>query len=109
VTLLDDVLHRLPETGEVNIVATRTVMPGKQEEFEAILKEILTGTLAYDQGCLRYEWYRSDAPHTYILLERWADRAAVLSHLQAPHMVATRSRIASLAAGDLTFASLSKL
>jgi len=109
VTLLDDVLGRLPDTGEVNIIATCTVLPGKQEEFEAVLEEIVTGTLANDQGCLRYEWYRSDAPCTYILLERWADRAAVLSHLQAPHMVATRSRIASIAAGDLTFASLSKL
>ena len=60
--LLDDVLHRLPDTGEVNIIATRTVTPGKQEEFEAILKEMVAGTLANDRGCLRYEWYRSVLP-----------------------------------------------
>ena len=108
-TILDDILHRIPETGEVNLITTLKVVPGKQEEFEAILQEMETGTFANDKGCLQYEWYRSDAPHTYILLERWADRAAVLSHLQASHMVATRSRIASIAAGDLTFASLSKL
>ena len=108
-TLLDDVARRLPETGEVNIIATRTVVPGNQEAFESILKEMVAGTLANDKGCLRYEWYRSDAPNTYILLESWADRAAVLSHLQAPHMVSTRSRIASMAAGDLTFVSLARL
>jgi quinol monooxygenase YgiN len=76
VTLLDNVLHRIPETGEVNVIATRKVVPGKQEKFEAILKEMETGTLANDKGCLRYVWYRSDAPHTYSLLERWADQAA---------------------------------
>jgi quinol monooxygenase YgiN len=107
-TLLDDILHRIPETGQVNVIATRKVVPGKQKEFEEILKEMETGTLANDKGCLRYEWYRSDAPHTYILLEHWADRAAVLSHQQAPHMVAIRSRVASIAADDLTFVSLSK-
>jgi quinol monooxygenase YgiN len=108
-TLLDDILHRIPETGEVNIVATRKVVPGKQEEFEELLKEMETGTLANDKGCLRYEWYRSDAPHTYILVERWADRAAVLSHQRASHMAAIKSRFASIAAGDVTFVSLSKL
>ena len=108
-TLLDDVANRLSETGELNIIATRTVLPGHQKEFEAILKEMVAGTLANDKGCLRYEWYRSDAPNTYILFESWTDRAAVLSHLQAPHMVKTRSQIASMAAADLTFVSLSKL
>jgi quinol monooxygenase YgiN len=85
------------------------VKPDNQEEFESILKEMVAGTLANDKGCLRYEWYRSDAPDTYVLLESWTDRAAVISHLQAPHMVSTRSRIASMAAADITFASLSKL
>jgi quinol monooxygenase YgiN len=108
-TLLDDVLLRLPAMGEVNIILTCKIVPGKQEEAEEILKEMEAGTLANDKGCLRYEWNRSDAPHTYILLERWADRAAVLSHLQAPHMVAISSRMASIAVGDLTFACLSKL
>ena len=66
--------------------------PTEQKEFEEILKEMETGTLANDKGCLRYEWYRSDAPHTYILLERWADRAAVLSHLLSFFSV-TRARV----------------
>jgi quinol monooxygenase YgiN len=108
-TLLDDILHRIPETGEVNIVATRKGVPGKQEEFEELLKEMESGTLANDQGCLRHEWYRSDAPHTYILVERWADRAAVLTHQRASHMVAIKSRMAAMVVGDLTFANLSRM
>jgi hypothetical protein len=39
VTLLDDVLGRLPDTGEVNIIATRTVLPGKQENSKRYLKK----------------------------------------------------------------------
>jgi quinol monooxygenase YgiN len=66
-TLLDDVLYRIPEMGEVDIIATRNVVPGRQEEFEEILREMETGTLANDKGCLRYEWYRTDAPpHLYL-------------------------------------------
>lgn len=108
-TLLDDRLALYSRDRRSKVIETRKVVPGKQEEFEAILKEMETSTLGNDKGCLRYEWYRSDASHTYILLERWADRAAVLSLLQAPQMVAIRSRIESIAADDLTFASLSKL
>jgi quinol monooxygenase YgiN len=104
-----DVATRLPDTGELNIVVTRRIHPGKEAEVEILLKEAEAATIAHDKGCLRYEWYRVETPHTYILLERWTDRAAVEAHLQAPHMVSIRRMIAPLVPGDFTFVSLTRI
>jgi quinol monooxygenase YgiN len=95
--------------GEVNIVVTQRVLPGKESECEALLREAEAATVANDKGCLRYEWYRSETPQAYILLERWTDRAAVQAHLAAPHMLAIREKIQSLVPETFTFVRLAKL
>jgi quinol monooxygenase YgiN len=64
----------------INVVVTQRVNAGMEEAWEAIAREITANTLSQDQGCLRYEWYRADAPQTYILIERWTDQAAVQAH-----------------------------
>jgi hypothetical protein len=40
-------------TGELNFVVTRRVQAGKEEEVEAILRDLQAATLANDDGCLR--------------------------------------------------------
>jgi quinol monooxygenase YgiN len=37
-------------------------------------------TLAHDKGRERHEWYRSEEPHTYVLIERWTDRESAQAH-----------------------------
>ena len=98
-----------PGQREVNIVVTQRVLLRKEDEFEALLRETETMTIAADRGRLRYEWYRSEAPQTYVLLERWIDRAAVQAHLAAPHMVATRDKIQGLVPEAFMVVRLSKL
>ncbi len=71
----------------LDIVVTQRVHPGKEREFEELARQLEANTVAKDKGCLRYEWYRSETPHTYILIERWTDRAAVQAHLKAEHVV----------------------
>lgn len=95
--------------GEVNIVVTQRVLPGKEGEYEGLLREMEAATVANDEGCLRYEWYRSETPHTYILLERWTSRAAVQAHLAAPHMAAIREKVQHLVPEKFTFVRLTKL
>jgi quinol monooxygenase YgiN len=73
--------------GEFDALATLRIQPGKEEDVEAFLRDSQAATLANDKGCLRYEWYRASTPQTYILLQRWADRAAAQEHLNAPHVV----------------------
>ena len=94
---------------ELNIVATQRVLPGKESECEALFREAEAATLANDKGCLRYEWYRSETPQTYILLERWTDRAAVQAHLAAPHILAVREKLQGLVPEAFTFVRLTKL
>jgi quinol monooxygenase YgiN len=94
---------------EVNIVVTQRVLPGKEGEYETLLREMEAATVANDKGCLRYEWYRSETPQTYVLLERWTNGAAVQAHLAAPHMVAIRGKMRGLVPEKFTFVRLTKL
>jgi quinol monooxygenase YgiN len=77
----------------IDVVVTQRVNAGMEEAFEAIAREITSNTLSRDKGCLRYEWYRADAPQTYILIERWTDQAAVQAHLNADHFAALMPKI----------------
>ena len=77
----------------IDVVLTQRVNAGMEEAFEAILRQITANTLSQDAGCLRYEWYRAEAPQTYILIERWTDRAAAQTHLKADHMTAIWSKV----------------
>jgi len=95
--------------GQVNIVVTQRIHPGKEAEYETLLREMEAATVANDKGCPRYEWYRSETPQTYILLERWTDRAAVQAHLSAPHMIAIRERIQPLVPERFGAVRLAKL
>jgi quinol monooxygenase YgiN len=94
---------------EINVVVTQRIHPGREAEFEALLRELEASTVANDAGCLRYEWYRAEAPQTYILLERWTDLAAVQAHFKAPHMVAIGEKYQSLVPEKFTFVRLSKV
>jgi quinol monooxygenase YgiN len=77
-------------------MVTRRVQAGKEEETEVILRDLQAATLANDKGCLRYEWYRASTAQTYILLERWADQAAVQEHLKALHFVSAIEKLSPL-------------
>lgn len=94
---------------ELNIVVTLRVHAGKETEAEALLREMEAATVANDAGCLRYEWYRSQTPQTYILIERWTDESAVQAHLRAPHMAEIFPKISPLMPEPFTPTPLTKL
>ena len=77
----------------IDLVVTQRVHPGMEQKFEDIARQLTTTTLANDEGCLRYEWYRAEAPQTYILIERWTDTAAVQAHLKADHTVSMMAQL----------------
>ena len=94
---------------ELNIVVTLRVHAGREADAEALLREMEAATVAHDEGCLRYEWYRAETPQTYILLERWTGQAAVSAHLQAPHMAAIFKKMQPLLPEPFTPLRLTKL
>jgi len=83
-------------TGELTVMVTRRVQAGKEPEAEAILRDLQAATLANDEGCLRYEWYRASTPQTYILLERWADSTAAQEHMKSPHFASAIAKLSPL-------------
>ena len=95
--------------GELDGIATLRIQRGKEEEVEAILRDIQAATLANDKGCLRYEWYRASTPQTYILVERWADQAAAQEHLNAPHVVSAVEKLLPLALAQPQAVRITKL
>ena len=95
--------------GELNIVVTLRVHAGKEAEAEALLREMEAATVANDEGCLRYEWYRAQTPQTFVLIEGWTGDAAVQAHLGAPHMAQMFQKLGPLMSEPFTPMPLTKL
>jgi quinol monooxygenase YgiN len=93
----------------IDIIATQRVNVGMEGSFEALARELTANTLSQDKGCLRYEWYRADAPQTYILVERWADQAAVQAHLSADHFAALMPRLRDCVPEKFSFIRLARV
>ena len=93
----------------IDLIVTQRVIPGMEQAFERITRELTENTLAKDEGCLRYEWYRAEVPHTFILLERWTDIAAVQAHLAAEHMTLLKPKYQGCASEKFSVARLSRL
>jgi quinol monooxygenase YgiN len=56
------------------------INPGKEQEFETVMKEMYRHTHAEEPNCTRYEYYRGAKPRTYYTLLSFADRFAFLQH-----------------------------
>jgi quinol monooxygenase YgiN len=93
----------------IDIIATQRVNAGMEKVFEALTGELTANTLSRDSGCLRYEWYRADAPQTYILFERWADKAAAQAHLSSDHLAALMPRLRDCVPEKFTFMRLARI
>src|SRR5438552_19204331 len=51
-----------------------------EKEFEAVAKELVAKVNAGEPGCKLYALHHSEAPQTYVFMERYADQAAVDAH-----------------------------
>jgi quinol monooxygenase YgiN len=92
-----------------NAIVTQKISPGKQAEFEALVKEVEANTIRHDEGCLRYEWYRSEEPGTYYVVESWTNEAAAQAHLKTPHLSALMPKLKECVAGPFSFVRMSRV
>jgi quinol monooxygenase YgiN len=67
------------------VVATITVKPGMEREFEAVARRLVAEVRAHEPGCTLYALHHGEAPGTYVFLERYVDQAAVEAHRAAPY------------------------
>jgi quinol monooxygenase YgiN len=80
-----------------------------EQAFEALARQLAASTLANDEGCLRYEWYRAAAPQTYILIERWTEMAAAQAHLKTEHIAALMPKLRECAPEMFSVMQLTRL
>lgn len=83
-------------------------LPGKRESFvEAVKKEGILADIRAEDGCLRYDYYFSEADENELLLiEAWESHRHQEIHLDQPHMVRLRAMkgdyIATTKLGEFT-------
>ena len=71
--------------GELSVVASLKIRPDRLEEFRDAACLAARETRA-EPGCFLYEVHADPKdPETFVVIERWADAAAVDTHLALPH------------------------
>lgn len=70
----------------IALIARLQIREGKEEEFEQVFAELTAAVRANEEGNLLYALHRSrNDPQTYVVLEQYADQAAVEAHQQSEH------------------------
>lgn len=82
----------------VAVIATLEVKAGKESEFEAVMKDLAAKTLSNEPGCKMYALHRK-GPTTYVMLERYVDRAALATHSASEHFRSVAPRLTPCLAG----------
>ncbi len=90
----------------IHVIATITARPGQREAILAALRENIPNVLA-ENGCIEYgPAIDADGPpvqtrlgpDTFVVVEKWADIAALQAHMEARHMAAYAARVKDLIA-----------
>jgi quinol monooxygenase YgiN len=87
-------------TEQITIVACFRAKPGKQNELEKLLTELLEPTRQED-GCLNYDLHKSqDDPQQFMLHENWTCDATYQAHRKSAHLLNARDKLLSLLEGE---------
>ncbi|PRY12080.1 putative quinol monooxygenase [Kineococcus rhizosphaerae] len=66
------------------VVADITPLPGHEDEVGHVLRAAVVRVRHEDAGCERYELNVDPRDGSYVMVERWADRAALDAHAAGP-------------------------
>ncbi|HEY2068775.1 MAG TPA: putative quinol monooxygenase [Rhizomicrobium sp.] len=78
----------------IGVVATLKVQDGKGEEFEAVFGELAAQVKANEPGNKLYQVFKSRADaNTYVVMEVYADQAALEAHGKSDHFRAAGPKI----------------
>ncbi len=70
--------------------------PGREAAAEAAFGDVIPATHA-EEGCVRFALHRvAGEPERFVLVERWASRAALDEHIATPHLAEFRARGAEI-------------
>lgn len=70
----------------ITVVALAKFKPGTEDAAVAAFTKAIEQTHT-EEGCINYALHRSNTdPQQYVVVERWADQAALDAHFQQPWM-----------------------
>jgi quinol monooxygenase YgiN len=67
--------------GDVYMMLELEVETGRENEFQVLMKEMVTAAEANETGTLNYEWSTSADGKLCHIYERYVDSAALMTHL----------------------------
>lgn len=84
----------------IGVTAKLQVQAGKNKEFEAVFKQLVAAVQASEEGCLLYALHQSrEDAQTYVVLEQYADEAALQAHGKTDHYRKFGKEMAAFMAG----------
>lgn len=84
----------------VGVVATIRIKPDTNEAFEAVAREMMAAVRANEPGNKVYQFCKSKAePTTYVVMEIYADQAALDAHGKSDHFRAIGPKMGPSMAG----------
>ena len=87
----------------IGVVATLTVQPGKESEFEAIFTELAATVRANEPGNKFYQLTRSrETPNVYKVLELYVDQEALTAHGKTEYFRAAGPKLGAVLGGAPT-------
>lgn len=83
------------------LVVLLEIVPGQRDAFVAIARAHATRSLQLEAGrCLRFEVFVPVASETQVILvEQYADDAALQAHWDSPHMAEYSARVEAMITG----------
>ncbi|MBI4776988.1 MAG: antibiotic biosynthesis monooxygenase [Deltaproteobacteria bacterium] len=85
----------------ITIVAMLEAKPGKEEELNKALLELIKPTRK-EAGCINYDLHRSeDDPKKFFFYENWTGKSALDEHMASPHLTGFVKRAKELLAKPL--------
>ncbi len=84
----------------IGIIATLTIQPGKEAEFEAVFADLAQKVRANEPGNVLYQLTRSrEAANVYKVLELYADQEALSAHGKTEHYRAAGPKLGGVLGG----------
>jgi quinol monooxygenase YgiN len=77
----------------IAVVARFIVAEGKVDKFLDGMQELAEKVRAEEKGCLQYELYRAREAERFIMIERYADKAALELHGKTSHFGEAMTRL----------------
>ena len=103
----DRLARRRGSSQVIHVIAVLTAKPGKRDAMLEAFRANVPNVLA-EPGCIEYgaavdvepglSWQAKYGPDAFVVVEKWADLAALQAHAVAPHMKAYGKQIAELVA-----------